>query len=620
MNSRIVIGVVGVIVVLWAVAGFAQPGPQEEVVALRSLEPPVYLPDGTEFKTWEAPLRFSKTHYVDQSHPEASNSNPGTKEKPLRTINRAAQVLEPGERVIVRAGTYREWVRPARGGTGPGRMISYEAAPGQKVVIKGSRILKTRWVRSKRPGKPQSRSVWMAELPEEYFDGYNPFAIENVTDEQFSFMPWAQRMGGKPPYILPRGLIFQNGRRLKQVARYEDLPREVGTYWVEPGGKAVHIHPFGDGDPNAGTSEITTQKHVFAPEPFGLGYIRVKGFTIEHVGNGFPMPQEGAISTRRGHHWIIEDNVVRQVNGVGIDIGRQGASADRRAPPLVEGGVHIVRRNTITECGISGIQGLGVAHTLIERNTIRRCGWHNVEGYYETGGIKLHLTRGTLIRKNIIQYLVGAPGIWMDYGNVNSRCTQNVVIGVQSIHGAIFMEASQKPNLVDHNFVWDTQGVGIYQHDCDEQIFAHNFVARSTKEAVKMRVNKGRRVGGRFATAKRNKVLNNIFVANGSMISFSDPDNVSDFNVFDGDKKFDLAAWQKARPWDEHSVNVEINATFNPGTMELTWSAGRPVPDFPRIRACTHDFWDQPREGGKVSAGPFGVIPTTPVTIKVWPR
>ena len=118
-------------------------GPEEQggvpFAKMRSLTPPAFLPDGSEFKTWEAPLEFSRTYYVDQSDLKASDGNPGTKELPFKTISRAAELLQPGERVVVGTGVYREWVRPARGGTDPEHMISYEAAPGAKVVIKGSR-------------------------------------------------------------------------------------------------------------------------------------------------------------------------------------------------------------------------------------------------------------------------------------------------------------------------------------------------------------------------------------------------------------------------------------------------------------------------------------------------
>ena len=120
--------------------------------ALRSLEPPVLLPDGTEFQTWEQPLRFARTYYVDARHPAASDRNPGSREQPFATINRAAQVLQPGERVVVAAGVYRERIRPARGGTGPDQMISYEAEPGAEVVLKGSRTFREPWTQVESPG------------------------------------------------------------------------------------------------------------------------------------------------------------------------------------------------------------------------------------------------------------------------------------------------------------------------------------------------------------------------------------------------------------------------------------------------------------------------------------
>ena len=55
-----------------------------------SLEPPVYLPDGSEFKTWVDEISYSKTYWVDRHHPQVSDENPGTFEAPFKTIGRAA--------------------------------------------------------------------------------------------------------------------------------------------------------------------------------------------------------------------------------------------------------------------------------------------------------------------------------------------------------------------------------------------------------------------------------------------------------------------------------------------------------------------------------------------------
>jgi hypothetical protein len=55
----------------------------------------VLLPDGTELVSWEQPLQFTKTYYVDNQNPGAADTNPGTKERPFSTLNKAAQVLQP---------------------------------------------------------------------------------------------------------------------------------------------------------------------------------------------------------------------------------------------------------------------------------------------------------------------------------------------------------------------------------------------------------------------------------------------------------------------------------------------------------------------------------------------
>ncbi len=594
-------------------------GPDAPAGESRSLDPPVYLPDRQEFKSWEVPLAFSRTYYVDGSHPRASDGNPGTAPLPLLTIHRAAEVLKPGERVVIAAGTYRERVRPARGGTGPDRMISYEAAPGAAVILKGSEILKTKWSPSKRSVRSDSRPLWMTTMPQELFTEENPFAELNLTDQQIDkCMPWAVGTKGKVPNTLRRGLIFQDGKRLKQVATYDQLTDAVGSYWMEADGLTVHIHPLGQADPNRAAFEVTTRGFVFAPEEFGLGYVRVKGLTIEHSGSRFPRPQQGALSTQRGHHWIIEDNTVRECNSIGVDIGDQ---FDVSGPDLARGGQHVVRRNTVTDCGIGGIEGKCIEHTLIEENTIRRCGWQRIWRIYEVAGIKVHCTVSCLVRRNLVTDTIDAPGIWLDYGNRNSRVSQNVIINADCTNGGIFMEASQVPNMVDTNFVWATKGNGIYQHDCDELVIAHNFVGQSTEDALRMRICQGRQVLGRLSTARRNKIMNNVFVAGGSMLSISDPDNVSDHNLFArGRKPFDLARWSKAHGWDRNSVVADIRAAFNPDTLELTWSAGGAIPECPAMDGITHDFFDRPRQGNTVSPGPFGPVPGKSTRVQVDPR
>jgi alpha-N-arabinofuranosidase len=587
-----------------------------------SLNPPVILPDGSEFKTWSDKTVYTRTYYVDQRHPRASDDNKGTEESPFLTINKAAQVVRAGEKVVVKSGVYRELVQPRLGGNGPDKMISYEAAQGEQVIVKGSQVIEQKWTESKREGALSSARLWMMSLPEDYFESDNPFLIENASKEDIDVMPWASQWAGKLPYTLGRGLVFQDGKRLVQRATYEELAKSPGSFWVEKENKRIHIQPFGKINPNEVTFEITTQQHIFKPAVTDLGYIRVRGFIFEHAGNGFPRTGVGALFTMGGHHWIIEDNIVRGVNSVGIEVGaradesKSGRTVDRQRVEKSPGYM-IVRNNELYECGTGGIQGLLVKNGLVENNRIHHCGWQDVQRYWETGAIKLLLNRSTLVRRNIITDIEAAPGIWMDYDNMNTRVTQNVLANIESVNGAIFIEASQVPNIVDRNFVWKVEGSGIYQHDCDELTVAHNFVAHCTKEAVEMRICQGRMVNGRLSTCKRNSVLNNIFIKAPKGVSFIDDDNFSDNNIFvDCGGQFDFNAWQR-KGFGPNSITAKINASFNKQTLGFTWSTEGKLPLFPKVGICTHDFFDSVWKGGKIPAGPFSYPTAGTTTLKL---
>ncbi|NJK96673.1 MAG: hypothetical protein HC905_18705 [Bacteroidales bacterium] len=87
-------------------------------------------------------LLHSKIITVHQMHPKASNKGTGSIKQPFQTISAAAAIAQPGDTVLVFGGTYRERVMPARSGE-PGKPVVYMAAPGEKVILKGSDIWKT---------------------------------------------------------------------------------------------------------------------------------------------------------------------------------------------------------------------------------------------------------------------------------------------------------------------------------------------------------------------------------------------------------------------------------------------------------------------------------------------
>jgi hypothetical protein len=86
-------------------------------------------------------LAAPTTYYVATS---GSDSNPGTLAAPLQTIQRAAELAQAGDTVLVREGVYRETVRPSNGGL-PGAPITFAAYPGEQVTISGADLLSGPW-------------------------------------------------------------------------------------------------------------------------------------------------------------------------------------------------------------------------------------------------------------------------------------------------------------------------------------------------------------------------------------------------------------------------------------------------------------------------------------------
>jgi len=150
-----------------------------------------------------------------------SDDSDGSPTRPFRTINKAADLAQAGDTVVVHEGEYREWVRPRRGGLSDQRRISYEAAAGERAVIKGSEPV-TGW-------EEVGGTVWKVSVPNSLFGSFNPFAEE--VDGDWIVYPTKE----SPKKHL--GDVYLNGRSFYEVLslpEVSDPPRrtEVLDDWT----------------------------------------------------------------------------------------------------------------------------------------------------------------------------------------------------------------------------------------------------------------------------------------------------------------------------------------------------------------------------------------------------
>ena len=99
--------------------------------------------------------------------PMGADGNDGSSGAMFKTISKAAEIAQPGDVITVHAGIYRERINPPRGGSSDALRITYQAAPGEQVILKGSEAV-TGW-------QYVQGDTWMATLPNSYFGGFHPY-------------------------------------------------------------------------------------------------------------------------------------------------------------------------------------------------------------------------------------------------------------------------------------------------------------------------------------------------------------------------------------------------------------------------------------------------------------
>lgn len=404
----------------------------------------------------------------------------GTKDQPFLTISKAAQAARAGDTVIVHAGEYREWVKPAYGGTSNVNRITYQAAEGEKVVIKGSERVDN-W-------ELVEGTTWKTVLHNELFGNYNPY-------EEVVFGDWFVHPLDMPVHC---GDVYLNGKSFYEAKSLEDVKHpvirtegynppwtkhaepllcpedSVYQWYCEVGEENTVIYAnFQGADPNKEYVEINVRKCCFYPEKTGRDYITVRGFEMAQAATPWTPPtadQPGLLGVNWSKGWIIEDNIIHDSKCSGISIGKEESTGHNlctythRKPgyqyqmeavfkALQIGwskekiGSHIIRNNTIYDCGQNGIVGhLGCVFSEIYNNHIYNIAVKHEYFGYEIAGIKMHACLDVQIHHNNIHN--STLGIWLDWQVQGTRISKNLFY---SNDRDLMIEVTHGPHLADNN-------------------------------------------------------------------------------------------------------------------------------------------------------------------------
>ena len=589
------------------------------------------------------------------------DTNSGKRTAPLRTIQRAAELAQPGDVITVHEGVYRERINPPRGGQSDAKRIVYQAARGEQVEIKGSEVVRN-WTRVQ-------DEVWKVTLPNSFFGSFNPY-------NDLIHGDWFNAKGREHH----TGAVYLNGEWLTEAAKMEEVLQptsETPLWFGQVKGESTTIWAqFKGVNPNEQLVEINVRRTVFYPDQPGRNFITVRGFTLRHAATPWAPPtaeQIGLIGTHWSKGWIIESNIVSHSICSGIALGKHGDQFDNTSANTAEGyvktieraqahpiawtreniGHHIVRHNTISHCEQAGIVGsLGCSFSTITGNTIHDIHVRRLFSGAEMAGIKFHAAIDTEISRNHIYRTT--RGLWLDWMAQGTRVTRNLFH--DNLSEDLFVEVDHGPFLVDNNIflsavnLLDMSEGGAYAHNLltgkilsrpEPRRETPYHPAHSTKVAGLVNIKGG-----------DNRFYNNIFVGAGeseAAAKEAQPDTGYGLWVYDN-REFPLQTggnvyYNGARPYAKE-VNPVVQAGFEakvsivedslhltldeavrqtktkPVTTELLGKARIPQlpyenPDGSPVRIDT-DYFGKKRTQANPTPGPCENPGTPPLKLKVW--
>lgn len=358
-----------------------------------------------------------------------NDANPGSQTAPWRTIQRAVNTAGPGDNILVMPGTYREFVSfDGRSGT-PGNPITLRAAdPENSPLIDGSTLTV--------PAKQARALVWISQSSHIVVKG---FEIANLASSA--------------PGAVPIGILVEGSGR--SVSLLDNDVHHIRQ--TRNSSKATDAH---------GIAVFGTGKSV------PLSDITIKGNLVSDCLLG---SSEALVLNGNVDGFLVEDNIVRDCNNIGIDIiGFEGVS---RAKKLDRARNGIVRGNLVfnidtfynpayggdpvagggDRCA-AGIYVDGGTSVTIENNRVANCNFGVELASESSKGV----TDRIVLRNNIIHHNTSAGLIMGGYDSKRGATrdctvTGNTLYKNDTLHtgtGQIFLQWMVGACSFTDNIIW----------------------------------------------------------------------------------------------------------------------------------------------------------------------
>ena len=404
---------------------------------------------------------YAENYYVDQAAVNAADTNAGTLAQPWKTISRAAAAAElrPGDKVLIKSGVYREAVDVTVSGA-PGKPITFAAAPGARVVIKGSTIVKGDWqpvagdTTAKEPYPNAFSNIWKIHLDAAYFQDSPPdrHCISTVYLED-----------GESLQEIGRDFIYTDPNCLSPVGQtMSDM--YLNTFYFDRTTDDLFIKI--DGQPGWSVIEVGTTG--FPLQVSNVHDVNIDGIQVRD--NRQPGGQWPMCTVSQCQRVVVENCSFSDSDFCGLSIDRC-EDVDVLLCSMNRNGDSGLSFSKCTDCKADGC--------LMNGNNTRHfnTGWH-------AGGSKCIPSNIRVTIENCEAAYNDGPGIWFDTDNTDCRIIHDVT---HDNNGpGIMYEINPHGGLIADNLTYRNKGRGIYVSGSEHVDVVDNTVAENDTGIVIM--------------------------------------------------------------------------------------------------------------------------------------
>lgn len=353
-----------------------------------------------------------------------NDSNPGTIDKPLRTIQHAADIAKPGDTVDVQAGTYCQQLAVTVSGNAQEGFITFRSQPGEHAVLDGGCLT---------PPEGESSMVKLTNVSYVRIEG---FEIRNYRTSDYRRVPAGIRVFGGGSHI---EILHNNVHHIEQNSAYR---LRSGS-----GANGFGIAAYG--------TDATTP----------ISGLIIEGNDVHHLKTG---SSESLVVNGNVAGFRITKNSVHDNNNIGIDvIGFEHTAPDPAVDRARDGVVSENSVYSITARGnpaygegpdSDGIYVDGGTRILIERNIV-----HDVDFGIELASEHLKGSTSHIIARNNLIYLCHGPGFSIGGYDLKRGTTEDAVIVNNTLYkndtwktgqGEFLMQFYMRNNIFKNNIVY----------------------------------------------------------------------------------------------------------------------------------------------------------------------